>query len=108
MRAKEYSLTGRVVEVTDTKQVSEKFKKREIILETDGQYPQLVQFAFAQAKTALLDGIQVGQTAEVFFNIRGRKWKDRYFVELSGWRIVAEKLSEPEQLPIPDEDDLPF
>lgn len=108
METKEYSLAGRVVEVTETKQISEKFKKREIVIETDGRYPQLVQFVFAQEKTSLLDDVQIGQNAEIFFNVRGRKWKDRYFVELSGWRIVAEKLSEPEQLPIPDEEDLPF
>ena len=83
-----YTLTGRVAAIGETRQVSDKFKTRELIIDTDdGEYSQLIKFEFNQDHAAKLDAIRIGATVTVSFNIRGRKSGDNYFNSLQGWKI---------------------
>ncbi|MDO4881598.1 MAG: DUF3127 domain-containing protein [Capnocytophaga sp.] len=68
------------------------FQKREIVITTDEQYPQSIIFEFTQGNCSLLDKIQTGDMVKIYFNIRGREWKNpqgeiKYFNSLQGWRI---------------------
>lgn len=68
------------------------FRKREVVLTTDDQYPQHVLIEFVQEKCDLVDGFQVGEQAEISINIRGREWTSpegvvKYFNTIQGWRI---------------------
>ncbi len=87
-------LTGRVLAIMDKQQVNDKFAKREFVIETDDQYPQQVKFELMNAKCEDIDKHQLGQTIDVHFNCRGRKWtnkqgKDVYFVSLNAWRLES-------------------
>lgn len=105
------------------------FRKREVVVTTDEQYPQHILVEFVQDKTDLLDAFKVGQTVKISINLRGREWTNpqgetKYFNSIQGWRI--EKLQEEQQAggmpPVPpadafepaedlkeeDYDDLPF
>ncbi len=112
---------GKIKRISDTQQITDSFKKREFVIETDEQYVQTIGFEVIQDKTSLLDTFQVGQTVEVFFNLRGRKFsKDesqpyRVFNSLHAWRIQDARLQEhqePTQSKPNQEsnfdDDLPF
>ena len=90
-----YTLKGEVKVINDTKQVSDKFKLREFVLTTEGDYPQVIQFQASQDKTELLDSIQAGQQVEVFFNLRGREWTNpqnevKVFNTLDAWKIEVQ------------------
>ena len=79
-------LVGNVQEITDS------FKKREIIIVTQEQYPQTLCIDFVQEKTDLLNDFQEGQEVKIGINLRGREWKNpegiiKYFTSLQGWRI---------------------
>lgn len=85
-------ITGKVIVKNDTKIVSEKFKSREFVIETDGNYPQKISFQLAQDKVSHLDKVNVGDTICIHFNIRGREWKSpqgevKYFNTLDVWNI---------------------
>lgn len=87
-----YEATGRLLEDFGTQQVTEKFRKREFVLEIpDGQYPQLVKFQLAQDKCDLLDNFQQGAELLVTFNLRGRSYdkngQTMYFTSLDAWKI---------------------
>lgn len=115
---------GKVHEISPVITVSDKFKKRELILEyaENPTYPEYVKFEAVQDKVDLFDKIKVGDQVELFFNLRGRPWTDKtgktsYFNTLSVWRLNAIGSSEsaaPEYAaPIdissdPGDDDLPF
>ena len=79
----------------DTQVVSEKFRKREMVLTiTDGPsgYQQHVTFQLTQDKVALIDSYNVGEEIKVHFNLRGREWvspqnETKYFNTLEAWRI---------------------
>ena len=92
-------LTGKIYKVVETVQVSDSFKKREFVVETDDKYPQLVKLEFVQDAVTKLDGLSKGQAVEVAFNIRGREWTSpknevKYFVTLQAWRISTQQQSE--------------
>lgn len=118
-----YKLTGTVKFIGQTQQVSDKFKKRDLVVsDGDAMYPQVISFQVTQDKCDLLDTIMEGQEVEVSFNLRGREWtspqgETKYFNTLEAWRIDAAEMA---QMPAPTidlsapdplataEDDVPF
>ena len=68
------------------------FRKREVVVTTEEQYPQHIMVEFVQDKTDLLDNFAVGQQVKVNINLRGREWvnpqgETKYFNSIQGWRI---------------------
>lgn len=98
-----FKITGTVKVVNDTVQVSEKFSKREFVLtDASSMYPQDILFQLTQDKCSIIDGIQVNDTVEVSFNLRGREWVSpqgevRYFNTLDAWRV--EKMGQANAMP---------
>lgn len=88
-----YKITGAIRVISETRQVSDKFSKRELVLDVeDGKYSQVVLLEFAGNKCADLDGYHVGEPVEVEFNVRGREWRSpsgetKFFTTLSAWKI---------------------
>ena len=85
-------ITGTVKKILDMQQVSPTFRKREIVVQTDEQYPQPILIEFTQDRSDLLNRVQEGQKVTVSINIRGREWtgregETRYYVSIQGWRI---------------------
>jgi single-strand DNA-binding protein len=109
-----YDIKGIVHLVSETKQVSEKFQKRPIVLEVaDGKYPQFIEFEATGDRCSLLDGARVGDTMRITFNIRGRKWdkpggETRYFVSLDIWKVEIEAKAAGSTVDAKAEDTLPF
>lgn len=68
------------------------FRKREIVITTDEQYPQHIMVEFVQDRCELLNNFQVGQDVKISINLRGREWlnpqgETKYFNSIQGWRI---------------------
>lgn len=88
-----YTLVGNIKVINDTQVVSDKFRKREIVVtDNTGQYPQDVLFQLTQDKTDLVNGLNVNEMVTVSFFIRGREWTSpqgevRYFNSLDVWKI---------------------
>ena len=51
---------GKIIELKETQVISEKFSKREFVLDDGKQYPQQVQFQASQERCDLLDAFNVG------------------------------------------------
>lgn len=86
---------GKIKVIGEVVQVSDSFKKRELVVITDEQYPQHISIDFQQDKSSLLDNRLVGENVKVSINIGGREWvnpqgETKYFNSIKGWRI--EKL----------------
>jgi len=87
-----YDVTGRLHEIFDEQQVSEKFRKREFVLEVqDGQYPQHIKFQLTQDKVSLVEPFKMGDEVKVTFDLRGRGFNKNgqmlYFTNLEAWKI---------------------
>jgi single-stranded DNA-binding protein len=86
--------TGKLHTVFDTKQVSERFTKREFVVELadNPKYPQVVLFQLTGDRCAQLDGMRVGEMVRIEFSLRGREWRNpqgdvKYFNSLDVWRV---------------------
>ena len=104
------------------------FRKRELVVITEEQYPQHLLIEFIQDRCELLDSFNVGDNVKISINLRGREWENpegeiKYFNSIHGWRIEKNESVEKDTIPSPDEspgfevksdedneveDDLPF
>ncbi|WP_353138089.1 DUF3127 domain-containing protein [Pseudopedobacter sp.] len=86
---------GKVHEVSEVMNVTDTFRKRELVLEIaeNPQYPEYVKFEAIQDRCSLMDPLKAGDDVEVFFNLKGRPWTDpksgrkNYFNTLQVWKV---------------------
>ena len=95
-------VSGKIKLIDTTKEVGTSgFKKRDIVVTTDEQYPQDILVQFVQDKCEILDKYKVGENVVIGINLRGREWinpegKAVYFNTIQGWKIShGEQYSEP-------------
>ena len=123
-------VTGKIKVINAEQQVSASFKKRELVVATEEQYPQFISINFVQDKCDLLNNCNVGDAVKVAINLRGREWvnpqgETKYFNDIQGWKVEklqAEVPSAAGMAPMPpaeafapatnfneeEHDDLPF
>ena len=131
------TISGIIEKIFPINQISEKFKKRDVIINTGGDYPQLINIQFVNDQCYLFEEINEGAEVDVHCNIRGRAWQSpqgetKYFNTIQGWRIdvvndagdkvldaTTERTTDPtvtkeqviqdlKDLKNPNENDLPF
>jgi hypothetical protein len=129
-RLSKMEVQGRIKMVGETETVgSGGFRKRDIVVTTEEQYPQHISVQFVQDKTDLLNSYKVGQEVKISINLRGREWTSpqgevKHFNTIQGWRIEAlqAEAASGDMPPVPpteafepvsdlkdgDHDDLPF
>lgn len=90
-RGMAYEISGTVKAIFDTQTFSSGFSKREFVITTPDKFPQDVKLECLKDKTSLLDDLAEGQSVKVHFDINGREYNGRYFVNLIAWRIEADK-----------------
>jgi hypothetical protein len=118
---------GKIYAIMDAKQITERFRKREFVIELadNPQYPQHVLFQLTGDRCENLDAFSVGDEVTVEFSLRGREWTSptnevKYFNSLDVWTIEKAGASAssgppagfdegpPPGDPPPDLDDIPF
>lgn len=102
-------LKGKIVVIEEVKQVSDSFKVRNLVVETQEQYPQFIQVQFTQDKCDVLNAYEIGDSVTIGINLKGRKWTDKqgvdkYFNTIEGWKISKEENSSNQEF----DDDLAF
>jgi len=96
-----FEVSGKLHVKNDTVQVTDRFSKREFVLEIeDGMYPQHIKFQLTQDRVSLLDAFEVSDMLHVSFNLKGREYTNpqgevSYFTNLNAWRI--QKVSDQQQ-----------
>lgn len=89
------TIKATIKRIKETVQVSDRFKKRIIHVETVEQYPQTLEIQLTQDKTSLVDSFAEGQTVDISLNLRGREWDPndgsemKVFNTIEAWRISA-------------------
>lgn len=124
-----FEITGKVIDILPVNQVSDKFRKREFVIEKKESgggavFVDYIKFQLIQDKCDLIDESFLNEEVKIWFNLKGNKWEREgrvnYFTNLDAWKI--EKISAqqgdkdvPSHAPLedipPDNDelsDLPF
>jgi len=120
-----FEINGKIILKEDTQQISDRFKKREFVIEVENErnsdWNDFIKFQLTQDRCDLLETVSVDENIKVSFNIKGRKWekdgKVNYFSNLEAWRIEKMQAAAAAEMPefnaadmppAPEEDDLPF
>jgi hypothetical protein len=119
-----FEITGKLIEKYDAAQVTERFRKREFVIECRrdvgaNEFIDTIKFQLTQDRCELIDSVEIGEDIKLQFNIRGRRWEKEgqvnYFNNLEAWKvekIVTEMQEAPphtlEDIPPEPTDDLPF
>jgi hypothetical protein len=116
-----FETTGKIHQLSGTQQVTERFRKREFVVELadNPRFPQYVLFQLTGDRCEDLDKFKAGDEVRVEFSLRGREWKSpkgeiKYFNSLDVWTIspvvggrTPDAFSEDEPPP-PSDEDVPF
>ena len=98
-------ITGKIKKIEETKTFGASgFRKREMVLTTNEQYPQMLLVEFVQDKCDLLNNFQIDQDVKISINLRGREWINPqgeavYFNSIQGWRIEILQADVPAETP---------
>ena len=91
-----FEITGKIIEISPVNQVSDKFKKREFVIEkkeTGGSavFIDFIKFQLVQDKCDLINESYMNEDVRIWFNLKGNKWerdgKVNYFTNLDAWKI---------------------
>ena len=97
-----YEASGTIKLINDTQTFPSGFSKREFVITTEhDKYPQDLKFEVVKDRCDMLDQYSVGQKVQLNFDIRGNEYKDRYYVNLSCWKIQAAEGGEDGGAPAP-------
>ncbi len=124
LRAMAIETTGKLYKIFETKQITERFTKREFVVEIeDGKYPQQILFQMTGDRCDNLNSFKEGDEVKIQFNLRGREWTSpkgevKYFNSLDVWRLepisVTQQRGNGNEPPPPSEPpydmdaDIPF
>jgi len=98
-------ITGKIKRIDETKTFGASgFRKREMVLTTNDQYPQMLLVEFVQDKCDLLNNFEIDQDVKISINLRGREWINPqgeavYFNSIQGWRIEILQAESPAEIP---------
>jgi hypothetical protein len=83
------NITGTITEIKDRMEWNSGFSKREFILriEEDSRYPQEIPLELHKDKCERLDEYKAGDRVTVSYDMRGREWNGRHFLNLVAWKI---------------------
>jgi len=112
------TIQGYIVEIKDTQQVTDKFKKRTFWVEhgSNPEYPEVSEFQLTQDRCEILDSYQERDLIDVHFDVKGRKWTspegdEKCFNTLQACKIEKVAKNAPQgdsKAESSDEDDLPW
>lgn len=87
-------LIGKIIEIQDSQQVSDVFKKRLLVIEyaENPKYPEYISFELTQNRCDLIDKFKIGQNVQVSFDLKGNKWLTpegvtKYFNTIHAWNV---------------------
>jgi hypothetical protein len=102
-----FEIVGKVIDVFPAVQVSDKFRKREFVIEKKeagggAVFIDYIKFQLVQDKCDLINESFLQEEVKIWFNLKGNKWerdgKINYFTNLDVWKIEKTSSVSREQV----------
>ncbi len=84
-----FEIKGKIYRIFPVEKKTESFQTRDLVLETQENYPQLIRFQMVQDNCAQLDNLQEGIEVNVKFDLKGREWNGKFITNLQAWKVEA-------------------
>lgn len=99
-------LTGKVHEVGSVQQITDTFKKRDLVIQyaDNPQFVEYIKFEATQDRVNIFDNLTPGDEATVDFNLRGRPFTNKEGVTTYFNSLVAWKVNKGQSAPEPVDD----
>lgn len=104
-----FELAGKVTEIFNLQQVTDKFKKREFVIDAGGEwngnyYENPLKFQCANAHCDALNGVKVGDQVKVLFGCKGGKYeKDGKVMFITNLNCFKIEVLKPAAIPVTHE-----
>lgn len=91
-----FEITGKVIDIFPVMQVSDKFRKREFVIEKKESsggavFVDYIKFQLLQDKCDIIDESYLREEVRILFNIKGNRWEKEgrvnYFTNLDAWKV---------------------
>lgn len=91
-----FEIIGRIIDIQPVNQVSDKFRKREFVIEKkesggSAVFVDYIKFQLVQDKCDLINESFLNEDVKIWFNLKGNRWerdgKVNYFTNLDAWKI---------------------
>lgn len=101
-----FEITGKIIDISPVNQVSDKFKKREFVIEkketgSSAVFIDYIKFQLVQDKCDLINESFINEEVKIWFNLKGNKWerdgKINYFTNLDAWKVEKASASTRDQ-----------
>jgi hypothetical protein len=111
-----FEITGKLIEKYDAVQVTDRFRKREFVIEKrenvgTNEFVETIKFQLTQDRCDAIDNVAMGEDIKIAFNIRGRRWEKNgqvsYFNNLEAWKVDKLEQVQNAAPPPPSADDIP-
>ena len=116
-----YELTGKIKKIFDKQEFPSGFYKQEFVVTTEDRFPQDIKLDCLKEKGEILNDVKEGDRVTVHFDVRGREWNERYFIDLAAWKLEqageGDRAASPDAQAVPaedpgdygmDDEDIPF
>ncbi len=122
-----YEITGKLIVKDDIQAISDRFRKRDFVLEVENErnpdWNDFIKVQLTQDRCDLVENMDINDMVKVSFNLRGRKWENNgqtsYFTNLEGWRVekvsgsvpdapAFKPIAPPVEVPGSEVDEMPF
>lgn len=98
-----FEFTGKVLQIKEEQIFASGFNKQEfVVTDPEAKYPQEIAFVCMKDGVKMLNEIRTGDKVTVKFDLGGREWQGRHFVELKAWKVS--RLGEQRQAEPPKDD----
>ena len=102
------TLKGKIYKIGEIKQLSGGAEKLNFVVETDWQYPELIEIELFKHGVQLIAGFSVGDQITVDYNLKGREWinpegEAKFFNTIQGWKLHHGNPGDPIEKAIPVE-----
>jgi hypothetical protein len=113
-----FEITGKIIDILPVNQVSDKFRKREFVIEkkdtsSSNVFIDYIKFQLIQDKCDLINESFLNEEVKIWFNLKGNRWerdgKVNYFTNLDAWKIerVTSAGTDQNKLPHSPLEDMP-
>jgi hypothetical protein len=113
-----FEITGKIIDISPVNQVSDKFRKREFVIEKKeagggAVFINYIKFQLIQDKCDLINESFLNEEVKIWFNLKGNKWERdgriNYFTNLDAWKVekASSQTEDRNVSPRPPLEDIP-
>jgi hypothetical protein len=81
-------IKGKLLQVMELRQISDKFALQEFLIETEGQYPKKIMLQSFKTATESLMRMRIGDSATFFIEPESKEYNGKWYTSIKCFKII--------------------